>query len=635
MKTWGRYWLAKLSFTAPFAWLRDSPGRRIALLVAGGVVLAACGGGNTSTLAPSADPFNPADFNIPSIPWLAANVNASGIPVYGGTLKIEGTSDVAAALDPQGEYEPDGFTVLRAVSRQLVSYPASANLETAESIVPDAATAMPTVSDDGMTYTFHIRSGILWNTKVPRQVTSQDFKRGLERECDPTLATFGNPAYYVETIAGFKGFCAPFEAFDPSSSPAARAAYINDHDVSGIQTPNNSTIVFTLTQPAVDFLNLLAEPWASAAPIEDLQYVPLTPGNPLYSDGPYEVSKYDVGHEIDLDHNPYWSQNTDPIRHDYVKNIVITLDLPGASGPSRVQDDLITGAADLGWNTPIPSWDLPLLTSPAWDPQFGAFPAPGTIDPYLVFNTLSPNNSGALGNVKVRRALEYAIDKVAIGTARGGPLFNQPLNQMISPGAEGYVPFNDYPTPGNTGDPARCRTLLQQAGVTKLTLNFAFSITAYAVFHEIQSDFTECGVTVNGTLYRNVSPGFFSFQGMQSGDWDIATSGWIPDWFGLTNGRSVVAPFLYAAWLGYPWAGGYDYGGDGTVDKLIAKAEAAPALNKAARYWHQVDEQIMAAAAVIPLETQLTTLYHSARVHNAIFLPLTQQYDITQVWLPQ
>ena len=37
---------------------------------------------------------------------------------------------------------------------------------------------------------------------------------------------------------------------DPDSSAAVRAAYINGHDVSGIQTPDSSTIVFTLTQPA-------------------------------------------------------------------------------------------------------------------------------------------------------------------------------------------------------------------------------------------------------------------------------------------------------------------------------------------------------------------------------------------------
>ena len=43
----------------------------------------------------------------------------------------------------------------------------------------------------------------------------------------------------------------------------------------------------------------------------------------------------------------------------------------------------------------------------------------------------------------------------------------------------------------------------------------------------------------------------------------------------------------------------------------------------------------MADAALIPLLTQLTPLFRSRRVHNAIFLPVSGGYDITQVWLPQ
>ena len=71
------------------------------------------------------------------------------------------------------------------------------------------------------------------------------------------------------------------------------------NSVSGIKTPDRNTIVFTLTQPATDFDSILALPFASAAPVEYLKYTPLTPGNKLYSDGPYAITTYNVGHEID------------------------------------------------------------------------------------------------------------------------------------------------------------------------------------------------------------------------------------------------------------------------------------------------------------------------------------------------
>jgi len=608
--------------------------KRVILIAVGAVALSACSSGTSSPTrsATPGDPFNPAYFH-PS--WLAANVNASGSPITGGTLEIEGSTDVSAALDPQGEYETVGFMVERAYTRQLVSYPSATRLATAESIVPDAATGMPTVSADGLTYTFHIKSGITWNTPKPRQVTSQDFKLGIERTCDPTLAQDGNPSYYISTIAGFSSFCTGFEGMDPASSAADRAAYVTRHDVFGIQTPDSSTIVFTLTQPAVDFLNILALPFASAAPVEDLRYIPLTPGNPLYSDGPYQLFRYDVGHEIDFDHNPQWSQSTDTIRHDYVSNIVIKVDLAGSAVAALVQDDLVTGAADLSWNTVVPPEDTADLITPTWNPQYGAFPDPGETNPYLVFNVQSPNNHGALGNVKVRRALEYAIDKTALNGIFGGSSLNEPLNQVIGPGAEGYVPFNDYPTPGNKGDPTKCRTLLQQAGVTALTLKFIFGGTGQ-VFEDVRSDFGKCGVTVVGISVHN---GFYGPAGigvtspndLKSGKWDITGTGWAPDWFGPTNGRAII-PQIFDAALSFP---GQDWGGynDPAVDALVNKAEAANTLSQAASYWHQADEQIMADAAFIPFQTSLTPLFRSARVHNAIFFPLSQQYDITQVWL--
>jgi ABC-type transport system substrate-binding protein len=619
--------------------LQSGLARRFAPIAASAVMLAACSNvlstptpSTTSGPCAQGDLFNPVNFH-PC--WLAANVNAGGAPVYGGTLKIEGDEDVTAYLDPQGEYGPVG--VERAITRQLVSYPASTHLVRAETIVPDAATGMPTVSADGLTYTFHIKSGVMWNTPTPRQVTSQDFKRGIERTCDPTLAGYGNPGYYTATIQGFLSFCSKFEGMDAASSPAARAAYINGHDedVSGIQTPDSSTIVFTLTQPATDFLNILAFPFASAAPVEDLSYVPVRPGNPVYSDGPYQVLKYIVGHEIDLDHNPDWHQSTDAIRHDYVSNIDVKLDPPGSEVAARVQDELVAGATDLEWNTRVPPDRVAGLTSPSWNPQYGVFPAPGESGPFVRFNVYSPNNNGALANPKVRQALEYAIDKVAINEIFGGPSLNEPLNQVIGPGAEGYVQFNDYPTKDNKGDPGKCKTLLRQAGVSNLTLKDlykAYLPIANEVFKAEQSDFAKCGVTVVGIPITPNLDTFGTADILKEGKWDFTHStGWGPDWFGPRNGRAIL-PDLFDGALNFPNGpdlGGYD---NPLVDDLVNKAESALTLRQATSYWHKADELVMADAAFIPTQTSLIPLFRSRRVHNAIYTP-GNGYDITQVWL--
>jgi len=610
------------------------------------LVLAACSSssnkpvsqpsGSTTTTTPySTNLFDPTTFN-PS--WLTSNVNATGSPVTGGTLKIEGSTDFSASLDPQGEYETIGYEIERVVDRQLVSYPTDTNIVKADTVVPDAATDTGTVSSDGLTYTFHLRSGVMWDTTPPRAVTSQDFVLGLKRNCDPTLYPNGNPAYYSATIKGFSAFCTPFEGLSPNSTAAARAAYINGHSISGISTPDSSTIVFTLTQPSNDFLYILALPFASAAPVEDLNVVPLTPGNKIYSDGPMSVTGYDVGHSMTLTDNASWQQSTDTIRHQYLKEIDIKLDLSGAAAGTEVQQDMQAGTADLALNTPVPTTDISGFESPTWNPGFGAFPDPGITNPYLVFNVQSPNNGGALGNVKVRQALEYAIDKVAMGKIYGGSSLNQPLGQVIAPGAEGYVAFNDYPTPNDQGDPAKCKSMLAAAGVTNLTLKdyYRDSGNHPAVFQEVQSDFAKCGVSVVGTpipsgYYGSKGIGVTTPTGLKAGKWDITEPGWVPDWFGPDNGRAVL-PDLFDGALNFPgtdW-GGYD---SPTVDNLITQALSATSQSAAAALWHQADQAVMADAPFIPFQTQLTTLFHSTRVHNAVYEPFSGLYDLGSIWV--
>ena len=611
------------------------------------VAVAACGSSTSPSGSQAANLFDPSQFNTSDVSWLSANQNATGSPVTGGTLTLAGSTDVSAGLDPQAEYETIGFEVLRTDSRQLVSYASSTDINKADTIVPDAATGMPTVSSDGKTYTFKIQSGIMWNTPTPRQVTSQDFLLGLKRECDPTVAPNGNPGYYNAEIQGFSTFCSGFEGMDPSSTPAQRAAYVNGNQISGITTPDSSTIVFQLINPSPDFLNILALPFASAAPVEDLQYTPLTAGTtggmPLYSDGPYAVTMYNPGHEIDLTKNASWSQSTDNIRHQYVNEITIKTDLSGSAASSEVQQEITAGTTDLSWNTDVPTANLDGLSGPTRNVQFGSFPTPGNTNPYLVFNVQSGNNNGALKNVAVRQALEYALDKIALTKIYGGPSYNQPLNQVIAPGAEGYVEFNPYPTPGNQGDPAKCKSLLAAAGVTNLTLKdyYRDSGNHPAIYQEVKNDFAKCGVTVNGTP---ISQGYYGSKGigvsasttaaadaeLAQGQWDITEPGWVPDWFGPTNGRATLPDILSgSSFPGTDW-GGYD---DPAVDSLITQAETSTSVSAAAALWHQADVKVMADAPFIPFMTQLTNLMRAKQVHNAIFMPFSDSYDLTQIWL--
>jgi ABC-type transport system substrate-binding protein len=589
---------------AKFRWLRVP-----AVLTAIGLVVAACGSSTTGT------------------------PTASG--TKGGTLLMLGQGDVDH-LDTASAYYTASYTLERAYSRQLVSYPTSADQTKAVSIVADIATQVPTkanggVSADGLTYTFKIKSGVKWDTTPARQVTAADVVLGMKRLCNP-VNPVGAPSYYESTIAGFKDFCEPGINLS-SSTASAIAAYWQGHDISGITTSGTDTVKFTLTQPASDFINIMGLPFASPAPVEYLQYVPGddTFNQHVISDGPYKIVKYDPNKEIDLDRNPAWDGSTDSLRAAYVDHIKVTEGLD----QNAVQQQIAAGTGDLSFDQVVPTADLAQLLQTK-DPRLFVGP-PGTFSPYVVFNLQSPSNSGALAKVAVRQALEYAVDKVAIAQFYGGLTINQPATQVLAPVDAGYQKFDLYPTTDSKGDPAKAKTMLAAAGYPNgltLTMIYRSSGNSPKNAQSIQADMAKAGVTLKLTV---VPPAQFYTKYLESADaskrgvWDLAAPGWVPDWFG-NNGRSIITPLFDGRTYGPGTTDYGDYNSDAT-NSAIDSALAASSQTDANKFWHAADMQIMKDAAVIPVLNQQTPVFRSTRVQNFVYFPFSQQADVTNVWL--
>jgi peptide/nickel transport system substrate-binding protein len=560
--------------------------------------------------------------------------SSGGNPQYGGTLKLLGSSDVDH-LDTASAYYTASYTLERAFTRQLFTYPASTDIGKADTPVADVATEIPTtgnggISADGKTWTIHLRSGVRWNTTPAREVTAQDFVLGLKRLCNP-VSPVGAPGYYQNTIVGMRQYCDGFAKAGQDAASIKR--YIQTHDVAGLRATDHRTLVVRLLKPAADLTNILAMPFASAAPVEYLGYVPDSNAfrQHTISDGPYQIISYQAGREIKLDKNPAWEQSGDPVRHQYVDHIQITQGQD--QGP--VQQQIQAGTADMDWDTQVPIADIPQLQT-SEDGRLGVFPTLST-NPYVVFNLQSPKNRGALQNVKVRQALEYAIDKVAIGKVYGGPSLNTPLDQVIPPGNIGYQQFDPYPTAGSRGDPATCKQLLAKAGypnglvLTDVARNAG---NHPAVAQSVQASLRKCGVT---TKILPVTQADYYGKYLNDpaaakrGVWDISEPGWVPDWFG-NNGRAIIEPLFDGRTYGPNSTDFGDYNNP-AVNKLIDRALAATDQQAAAKLWHQADLRIMRDAAIVPIETQKLPLFHSSRVHNAIYSPFSENYDVTNLWL--
>ncbi len=592
------------------------------------LVTAACGGGGKTTTTSTA---KGGGFGYNQ----QANANQSGTPTKGGTLKIVGSGDVDH-LDTASGYYTTTSTLMRAFTRQLFAYPASLDLNKVTSPSADIATEVPTksnggISSDGKTYTIHIRDGVKWNSNPPRQVTSQDVVLGFKRLCNPTQNSVGAPGYYIGVLQGMKEYCAGFAKVTPTV--AAFKQYMTTNNISGIETPDAKTIKFTLVNPAGDWPNILAMPFSSPVPEEYLNYLPDSPElrQHTLSDGPYAITKYVPNQSYSLDKNPAWDQSSDPIRKQYVDNIQITM------GPDEnsVQQQIAAGTADMSWDTTVPTAQVPALKA-SGDARLGIYPGFDT-NPFLVFNMQSPNQGGALKKVEVRQAMQYAIDKVALGQIYGGPSLNTPLNQIIPPGNVGYQEFNPYPTPNNSGDPAKCKSMLAAAGYPNgLTFKYLYRTSGKhpAVYQSVQADMAKCGIKLVGT--PSAPSDFYGKYlsdptAAKAGVWDMASPGWVPDWQG-NNARAVIQALFDGRTYG-PGSTDWSSYNNPDVNALIDKALAATSTADAGKYVHEADVQIMKDSPIVPYQTQSTPLFRSTRVHNAIFIPFSANFDVTQIWL--
>ena len=263
-----------------------------------------------------------------------------------------------------------------------------------------------------------------------------------------------------------------------------------------------------------------------------------------------------------------------------------------------------------------------------------------SLNPTLSINLQSPNNGGALSKLPVREALEYAMNKTAASQIYGGSVVSQPLNQIIPPGSVGYGLYPEtYPTNGNSGDPAKAKQLLASAGYQpgQITLNLVYRTTG--VHQQLattdQAALQAAGFNVNLIAATPANTFYTKYvqnpTASKSGSWDIAETGWIPDWFG-NNGRSVIVPLFDGRSYG---ANSTDYGdyNSTTVNGYIDAALAATSVSTATHNWQLAAQQIMKDAAVVPMGAQKQAMYHSTRTQNPIFWTFSQNFDVTNVWL--
>ncbi len=596
---------------------------RVASLIAVGaaaaVMLTACGTASDNGTGPAGGSND------------ARNGTAEGA-VKGGTLNILGAGDVDY-MDPNITYYSVGYTVARLYSRQLFTNPADP--ATNRTAVPDLAEEIPTeanggISADGKTWTIKIKDGAQWNTTPPRPVTAADEVTGIKRTCNP-VQPFGGLPDYQDLIAGFKEFCAGFA--NVGQDAASIKKYIEATPLAGVTAKDDRTIVFSLNSPAPYLAEMLTLPALGPAPVEYLNYVPASTdlGKNTISNGPYKVDLYDPTKRIELSRNPSWNAATDTVRGAFVDKIVID----ETQTQESVQQQLQTGSpsADMQFDVATPASQIPGLQA-ANDPNLD-LGSTASSNPYAIYNFKSPNNKGAMANIKFRQALMYGINRDNIVQVLGGPAVAPPLTHVLPPSLAGSQDFNMYPY-----DVDKAKSLLTEVGVTTpITLKLLYrnsSEGASKTFATIQQDLSKIGITVEGVPSPNAD---FYTKYLQEPDvaargvWDIAIAGWGADWFGNGGAISYYNP-LFSGAPSFPKNGSnYGFYDSATTNGLIAQALAAKDLTTQNDLFAQIDKQIMTDAAFFPITNTNWPTYHATQVHNAVYMDSLQSFDPANVWL--
>jgi peptide/nickel transport system substrate-binding protein len=442
------------------AYARLAAGALLALL------LASCGDGDgaapiDSAQAPpaaTAVPAPPAEPSPPTEPAPPPVTEEEADPAGGGTVRIgwEGEFGFTDGLDPTGEYLAEGWGILSSLLvRTLVGYRHVAGAP-GDELVPDLATDLGSVSEDGLTVTFTLRDGVRFGPPLSRAITSDDVRFAFERiGTPPLLAPY---AFYYDVVAGMREFAAG-----------------ESDTIAGIETPDERTVVFHLTQPTGDFAYRLSLPAAAPLPPEvaGCFHDPAAYGAYLVSSGPYAIEGaddqdasscetleplegFDPAAELRLVRNPDYDPESDDTggRTNAPDRFVFSV-LPDAEEiVSRIESGTLDGE--------VATVSAGTAARYAADARLADRLHTGESDS-LVFIALDVAHA-PFDDVHMRRAANLAIDKRAVQLAHGESLASIATHAfpdgLLAGMLEGYDP---YATAGSTGDEQRARAELAQS----------------------------------------------------------------------------------------------------------------------------------------------------------------------------
>ena len=468
--------------------------RALALVLTAAMVLGltACGGSSNGTATDSADGQTAETETDAEAP-----ASATGEKI----LSVQVGPD-PETIDPALNSAVDGGNML------LHSFECLLTVDENGQLAPGQAESYE-VSEDGLTWTFHLRDGLKWSDGS--DLNANDFVYSWKRVCDPMVA-----APYAETVLSM------VEGYDK--------AIEGDLDALQVAASDDNTLVVTLNAPCSYFGSLAA--FATLSPVQQATVEAngdawATSAETYISNGPFYVSEWVPGSYIMMTKNPYY-WNADAIKLDGIKWNLIE---DSNAAYSAYQTGEVLMIKD------VPTEEIPTLKDNA---EFHVDPIIGTY--YLSMNL----QRDAFKDAKVRKALSLAIDRDYVANTLMQGTYS-PAGNLLGEGwidtdgkqfkdnANGgkeYIDTTDY-----AADLEEAKQLLADAGYPNgegfPTITYTTNDAGYhkVVAEYLQQAWAELGIDLQVDIVE-----WASFTPMRrNGDFDVARNGWVGDYSDPSN----------------------------------------------------------------------------------------------------
>ena len=399
-------------------------------------------------------------------PGAAASVarqDTPATPVAGGTLRV-GLQGDPTQLDPHTTNLTAAIHVTEHIYEGLL-------VENPDlTIGPWLATALPEVSEDGLTYTVTLRDNVMFHTPVSRLMTSADVVYSFGRMVDPALA--GNAVSLLEPIVS-------------------------------IDAPDDATVVFTLATPNAAFLSTLANRYLAIVPQEFVEQNGGDLNQAACGTGPFVFEEYVPTTRLTVTKNAeYW---------DTGKPYLDGIEFTPISDDTQRTNAIITDTVDFVEYAPLA--DIERLRG-----ESGLMIA-GDINTNIRFIGINLRRE-PFSDVRVRRAIAMALNRAEI--LEPATFGNGTATEVIFP--DGNWAHVDVPeTPQ---DIEGARALLAEAGFPDGLELEILSWSAYSFLSQpsyvVQSQLEAIGITSEVVLDENAT---YIEKYTSTFDYDITVTG--------------------------------------------------------------------------------------------------------------